>query len=250
MCEFVSWIQLADGTIKYLTNEDLATPRGLELILFCGDREDLKGHGAIARYHRCEGVHKECTDFSSPDNFPSEIAQAIKDGRFGHIDVPKECTDFSSPDNFPSEIAQAIKDGRFGHIGVPEVPGQLLLTRALWPVKYNKARAKRDKARAEYDKAGAEYYEARVEYYKAEAEYYKKAGTEHYAEAEYNKARAEYDKTEAEYNKARAEYDKAGAEYNKARAEYDKAGAEYYEALAECFWGVFADPKNRKAVWR
>ena len=33
---------------------------------------DLKGRG----------VHKECTDFSSPANFPDEIVKAIKSGAF------------------------------------------------------------------------------------------------------------------------------------------------------------------------
>jgi hypothetical protein len=88
MCNFVSWIEY-EGEVYYLTDSDLRTRKGRELIKYCQNDDDLKGHGAIERYFELEGkgVHKECEDFSSPDHFPKEIVRDIKRGKFSMIGV-------------------------------------------------------------------------------------------------------------------------------------------------------------------
>jgi len=91
MCDFVSWIEFGDY-ILFLTNLDLETKRGRELMKFLGNKfdEDIKGHGAIEWYYELtiKGIHRECTDFSLPGNFPSKIVNAIKSGEMSYIGVP------------------------------------------------------------------------------------------------------------------------------------------------------------------
>jgi hypothetical protein len=83
MCEFISWKEMPDGTIRFLTKTMLYhTRRGGELRRHTS-QEDWVGHGAIDFYYedeRANGVQKECTDFSSPDNFPPVIVDAILSG--------------------------------------------------------------------------------------------------------------------------------------------------------------------------
>ena len=89
MCDFCSWVELPNGRIKYLSKRQLETKRGKAMVERIGT-EDLCGHGAIREYwglERVEGRNKECTDFSSPDNFPPEIAKALKDGDFEGVGI-------------------------------------------------------------------------------------------------------------------------------------------------------------------
>ena len=69
------------------------TPRGKELQEFCQSKDDLTGHGAIRWFYGLdsgEGKDQECTDFSSPKNFPAVIVEAIRAGKMaGFGDVPK-----------------------------------------------------------------------------------------------------------------------------------------------------------------
>jgi hypothetical protein len=50
--------------------------------------EDITGHGAIEHYFGIKGKHCECTNFSSPKNFPAEIVKAMKSGAFRGIGIP------------------------------------------------------------------------------------------------------------------------------------------------------------------
>ena len=90
MCEFISWIEL-DGKNYFLTKKELATKDGRMLKKYLGSQYavDVVGHGAINRYYHLDGrgIHRECIDFSSPDNFPPEIVKAIKKGLFKGMGV-------------------------------------------------------------------------------------------------------------------------------------------------------------------
>lgn len=91
MCEFISWIELDNGEIKYITSKQLKTTRGKHLIKECGNTDDVTGHGFIRLYYgldKNEGRNKECTNFSKPSNFPPEIVQAIKNGEFTEVGMP------------------------------------------------------------------------------------------------------------------------------------------------------------------
>ena len=90
MCEFISWIE-KDGNVLFLTYNDIYnTKRGKELQEYTIPN-DYIGHGAIRFYYDLtNGENKECTDFSTPDNFPPEIAEAIKDGRMRGLGIAEE----------------------------------------------------------------------------------------------------------------------------------------------------------------
>ena len=105
MCEFVSWVEHEDK-LYYLTANLLNTKEGRALKKHLGSAysEDITGHGAIEHYFGIKGKHCECTDFSSPNNFPAEIVKAMKSGAFRGIGIPDEsqvltkkaCTDYWS----------------------------------------------------------------------------------------------------------------------------------------------------------
>ena len=86
MCEFVSWKEY-DGHVYFLTDRDLETKAGAKLLL-SEVYDDLCGHGAIEAFWpelKNKGKNCECVDFSSPKNFPKEIAAAIKKGKLFRI---------------------------------------------------------------------------------------------------------------------------------------------------------------------
>ena len=88
MCQFISWKEYK-GKAYFLTNADLNTKQGKEL-LKDEYKDDICGHGAIEHYYpelKGKGVNKECSDFSTPDNFPKEIVKAIKEGRLSRIGI-------------------------------------------------------------------------------------------------------------------------------------------------------------------
>ena len=175
MCEFISWIE-KDGQVYYLTYRDIYhTRRGKELRDYCKSKDDLIGHGAIRFYYDnfVGGEDKECTDFSTPDNFPPEIVEDIKKGRMAGLDI---------------------------------FPTKLLLDKIIYR---NKAYAEREKAYAEWKKADAERKKADAEREKAYAEWEKAYAKWKKADAEREKAYAEREKADAEWKKADAEWEKA-----------------------------------------
>jgi preprotein translocase subunit Sss1 len=94
ICEFISWIEMKNGEIKFLTSDMVfKTRRGKELQKYNSVSEDWVGHGSIEWYFDLkhnEGLHKECTDFSTPDNFPKAIVTAIKAGKMKFNIYPEE----------------------------------------------------------------------------------------------------------------------------------------------------------------
>jgi len=89
MCDFLSWIE-KDGKNYFLTSADLASRRGKALRKHCRNEADLVGHGAIRWFYGefTGGTDRECTVFSTPSNFPPEIAAAIKAGQFRGMGEP------------------------------------------------------------------------------------------------------------------------------------------------------------------
>ena len=88
MCEFVSWKEV-DKDVFFLTNKDLKPRKLKEYKEYNSNwREDLCGHGAIDWFYpeiKGNGKHKECTDFSTPDNFPPLVVEAIKNMEMTNI---------------------------------------------------------------------------------------------------------------------------------------------------------------------
>ena len=98
MCEFISWIEkkeLVTGKPKlyFLTGKQVfETEKGKELQAWCKSKDDLVGHGAIRHFYgleQDEGEIRECTDFSTPHNFPNAIVTAIKDGEMRGLGTPQ-----------------------------------------------------------------------------------------------------------------------------------------------------------------
>lgn len=93
MCDLVSWIE-ADRCgrkiVIFLDDDDVFnTQRGKALQKHSGNNKDYTGHGAIQHYYDLKKAlnleQREETDFSSPKNFPKEIADAIKAGNFARV---------------------------------------------------------------------------------------------------------------------------------------------------------------------
>ena len=88
MCHFISWIEYKDE-VYFLDDTKLNTKEGREL-LKAEYKDDLLGHGAIRHYYpelKDMGIDCECTNFSSPKNFPDEIVEVIKKGLFRGFSV-------------------------------------------------------------------------------------------------------------------------------------------------------------------
>jgi len=91
MCQFISWKEYK-GKNYFITSSELATKEGKKL-LKSEFKADLSGHGAIEHYYpelKGKGINKECRDFSTPKNFPKDIVEAIKKGKFEGIGICKE----------------------------------------------------------------------------------------------------------------------------------------------------------------
>jgi hypothetical protein len=221
MCEFISWIE-KDGHVLFLTANDIFnTQRGKELREYCQNRHDWIGHGAIRFYYQLEnGVERECTDFSSTNNFPAEIVSAIKSGAFRGLGTPCGLLNEQAYAEY-----KKIKQSAYA--------------------EYKKIQ----QAYAEYEKiqqsALAEYEKIQQS---AWAEY-KKIKQSAYAEYEkIAQALAEYKKIE---QPAYAEYKKiqqpAWAEYKKIE---QPALTEYQKICQDTFWNLFADINNRAECWK
>jgi hypothetical protein len=92
MCEFISWKEVGDEILFLTWNDIYNTPRGKELQAYTVS-SDFVGHGAIAFYYEIppeKGINRECTDFSSPSNFPKVIVDAIKAGKMAGLGIAKQ----------------------------------------------------------------------------------------------------------------------------------------------------------------
>jgi hypothetical protein len=95
MCGFLSAVVTNKGRKNerwyYLTRHLIDdTPRGKLLVKKYGG-SDLIGHSTIREYFNLEerGQNWEQTDFSTPDNFPAVIVEAIKRGEFRGFGEPE-----------------------------------------------------------------------------------------------------------------------------------------------------------------
>jgi len=212
MCQFVSW-KKHENKVYFLTNSDLETKEGKKL-LKAEVIDDLCGHGVIESFYpelKGKGENLECTDFSTPKNFPKEIIKALKEGKLSRIG---EALDILN------------KAGRAEYNKIKQ---------SAW-AEYLKIV---QSARAEYDKivqpAWAKYFKIKQS---ALAKYRK---IEQSAWAKYLKieqpARTEYDKIEQS----------AEAEYRKIE---QSAEADYNETCALAFSKIVSQKKYRKDEWK
>jgi len=90
MCKFLSWIELPNGELKYISDFELNTRDGQKLrkSLFPLFGSEIVGHGAIKTYFGLTnhaGRDCECANFSDPNNFPDKIVGKIKEGKFSKL---------------------------------------------------------------------------------------------------------------------------------------------------------------------
>jgi len=216
MCKFLSWIELPNGELKYISDFELNTRDGQKLrkSLFPLFGSEIVGHGAIKTYF----------------------------GLTNHAGKDCECANFSDPNNFPDKIVGKIKEGKFSKLGL----NGLLLTALAWE-KYKKVTGP---DREEYKKVTAL---AREEYEKVTAlawEEYKKVTALAWEECEKATGPAweKYKKVTAlaweEYKKVTGP---AREEYKKVT---DLAREKYKKNKLEIFWELFANPQNRPECWK
>ena len=149
MCHFISWIDL-EGQLYYLTAKELRSRRGKELKEYLGSAyaDDVVGHGAIDWYYdlKGKGIHRECTDFSSPANFPGEIVKAIKSGAFKGMGICPELLNESAKAEY-NKIDQSAW-AEYKKINQSAWAEYWKIEQSAW-AEYDKIE---QSARAEYDK--------------------------------------------------------------------------------------------------
>jgi len=239
-CEFVGWYKDMTGKVHFATDADL--PRLAKLKI---KDEDIWGRGVIYALH---GWAK--------DNAPARLQ--------GH-----ECTNFSSPSNFPPEIAEAIKAGHMTY-GAAQ-PAMLSAAGSALYVKRQQAYDewqqiydKRQQVDDEWQQANDRRQQADDKWRQANAEWRQENNEWRQADdrrqQSYDKWQQAYDKRRQADNKWQQAYDKwrqIDAEWQQA---YDKwqqvdakrrqAYAKQQQAYAKIFWAVFKDPQNRIEAWR
>jgi F0F1-type ATP synthase membrane subunit b/b' len=236
MCHFVSWIEYK-GKVYYLNDDRLNDRRGKELRDYETDPDEWRGHGSILWYYglkRAETVQQECSDFSDPANFPPEIVEDIKEGKFRSFGICPEILAGLAREEYQKIVDRAREE--YEKITGPAWKEYWKITGPAWE-EYEKIV---DLAREEYEKI---VDRARAEYYKI-----------------LNPARAEYEKI---VDRAREEYEKivdlAREEYQNimgtvAREGYEKivdlAWAEYEKVKSQTFWPLASKPENRIEAWR
>ena len=226
MCEFISWIEYR-GEVVYLTDEDLNTEKGKELLNYIQDPNDICGHGAIRYFYDIpcgQGTDREVTNLSSPDKLPQEIVKAVKEGRMSAIGYSetllnnKGLKKLEAIEQPTLEKYEAIKEIAWKKYKAIERPAwekfEAIEQSALEKYEYE---ATKETAYKKYD---AKVDSARKKYYATE--------------------RSAYKKYEAIKEIA----------YKKYKAIEQPAFEEYKATKQTTFWKVFKDKKNRQKAWR
>jgi cell division septum initiation protein DivIVA len=239
MCKFLSWIEKPNGELKYISNFELNTRDGKKLKEKLNDDavfyDDIQGHGAIREYFglRCnDGINKEYTDFSSPDNFPKEIAQKIKNGEFSEIGINRHLLTELAGIEYEKirqsawkeyeKIIQPARD-EYERIARPAMDKYERIGQLAWDEYERIARPAMDK----YERIGQLAWDEYEKTTQSALDEYKRI--EQSALDEYKKT------TRSAWN----EYERIE---QLARNEYERIEL-------KSFWELFKDPQNRNEAW-
>ena len=89
MCQFLSWIEKGNK-VYFLTSKQIDSPKGEILKKRFRGEGELVGHAAIrAFYDIDDGKECECSNFTTPANFPDILVRAIKRGDFRGMATPE-----------------------------------------------------------------------------------------------------------------------------------------------------------------
>ncbi len=216
MCEYISWVE-SNGKVLFLTDKDIKIWNNAKDRPLQPDRSEIAGHGAIRLYYgtkNCDGINKECIDFSTPDNFPSQIVKAIKSGKMTYAPIPN---------------------------------GLLLDTvNAKWRTEWNAVYAKRQpewdavdaKWQTEWNAVNAKW---RTEWNAVNA----KRRTE--LDAVNAKWRTEWDTVNA---KRQPELDAVNAKWQPERDAVDAKRRTELDAVYAKYWKIFKTKANRQPQWK
>ncbi len=181
MCFAISWCELPNGEIKFVTGKQLFhTGKGKALIKKYPSSNDWLGHAIILEYHRLERLEGGCKE--------------------------RECTDFSTPANFPLAISAALKAGEYQGIITNDM--LVMLTPAALKIY-----AAREKAYVDWEKAY-------VDREKAYAAWEKAAAAREKAYAAWKKAYVDWEKTDVAREKTDVAWEKAYAAWKKADVDF------------------------------
>jgi hypothetical protein len=88
----ISWTHIDPKTpeelILFLSDKEIETKEGQQLIIDCGDGADILGHGALCSYYGLNGnhfPHLEKTNLYDADGFPQKIIDAVRNGKMDNI---------------------------------------------------------------------------------------------------------------------------------------------------------------------
>lgn len=166
---FVSWIEYRpneyngyEGKVYFMTGElifSTAKQKIQEIIEENGFfPDDYIGYELIRAYYNIyswDGVERECTDLSTPENFPPEIAQAIKSGKMRGMAIVPELLTKSALAEYEN-ILHPVK-AKFDKIVRPLQAEYNKIVGPYWTnyqkiIQLSKDEQVRRAARAEYDK--------------------------------------------------------------------------------------------------
>jgi len=80
MCDFISWVELPEGQIAYLTDQEVFSKWGKERLGGCR-HNDVLGHGAIRAYYgisKDRGLDREQRNFWDTSKLPEELAEKVR----------------------------------------------------------------------------------------------------------------------------------------------------------------------------
>jgi len=233
MCQFISWIEKNNQAVFLTADDVFRTKAGRELQEYCNSADDLVGHGAIKHYYGNfeGGIEKECTDFSTPNNFPPEIVEALKAGKFRGLSTPIDCLLKPARDEY-ERVIQVAWD-KYKEVEQAAWAKHEKVERPAW-AKYKKVI---QAARDEYKKVKRSAW----------AKYKKQAAWDEY-EKVIQAARDEYKKViQAAWDEYKKVERPSWDEYEKVKR---PAWDEYEKVIQAVFWDLFGNPKNRKKCWR
>lgn len=235
MCHFMSWTKyrssIGKEVILFLTDNDIYnTKRGGELIKYCQNPQDLVGHGAIDFYYEIAkkgGIHEQCTDFSTPENFPQEVAECLKAGKMKRMGVMEEALTVDARQKYSEEL----------------VPLQLRLNEIENPA-WKEYEAILNRANSEYNKIKDPALEGYKKIIALTRREYNRTVDLAYKELAYEELKVILVTAQEERDKivtpAKEKYDKITA----------LAQERFHEARGQLFWDFFSDITNRVNAWK
>ena len=104
MCLFISWIE-KDKDVYFLTGDQLfRSETGRTCREQSGNLDDYTGHGMIRLFYNLVGGRDmECSDFSTPKNFPVPIQIALLSGEMSGFPFPEGILITSLYDNYAAK---------------------------------------------------------------------------------------------------------------------------------------------------